>query len=81
MPIYQIWKEGYIATGESEDATFLGVMNARSFNEACILLAKEKGFKLDKEPNGDYRLSRAGHYKVWACELFDNEKDAKAYFG
>jgi len=69
---YQIWSEGYAATGERAPASFEGEVEANSFHEACILLLKDR---LDKDSQGNCRMS------VWGCRLFDNEAEARKSFG
>jgi hypothetical protein len=70
--IYQVWCEGYQTSGNSDTAVLEGEIRAESFTEACIKLL---GDRLDKNPDGSYRLSR------WGCRLFDNEAEARASFG
>ena len=67
--IYEIWSEGYAATGECGKATFHGRVRARSFGAAC-----EKIFRGDSNFNSK-------ELSYWACKLFDNEKDARRAFG
>ena len=80
MRKFEVWTEGCAATGESSDATLHGKVMAESFDEACI---KVLGSGLDKDeskPDG-YRRSSKGNMSVWACECYDNETEARAYFG
>lgn len=92
MREFEIWSEGYSATGESRGPNFHGRVVAKSFDEACIKLL---GNLLDKNPDGSYRRGayrgkplppskdRAdkmiGNYSIWACQLFDNREDASAH--
>jgi len=74
---YQIWMEGYLATGMEgiqAPAKFMGSMEANSFREACIKFSKTpdaKGFGNFSEQSLSY----------WGCGLYDNEADARASFG
>ena len=79
MKKFEIWTEGYAATGQSSTAKFHGTSEGKTFEEACI---KKIGHKLDKdenEPDGYRRLR--GKLCIWACCCFDNEKEARASFG
>ena len=73
MPKYEIWVEGFIATGDRSSAARLGSAEGETFKDACIELAKHsKVFK-------DYfDLETMRH---WGCRLFDNEVDARKSFG
>ena len=115
MKEFEIWSEGYGATGGESDATFLGNAMGNTFDEACenfrqpedvprqwtmrgedpILIKKGTPLNLDKNSDGTYRrgsyrgesapgVNRAnlkGNYSIWACQLFDNEADARKSFG
>lgn len=87
MKEWEIWIEGYAATGESAKASCIGISMGNSFMEACenfrypqdikrwdgdIIVHKGESLKLD--------LNRT-HPSIWACRLFDNEFDAKKSFG
>jgi hypothetical protein len=79
MKEYEIWSEGFAATGESSDATFEGKEWGNTFEEAVI---KKLGYRLDKDsenPDGYRRFG--GKLCIWACRFFDNEKEARASFG
>jgi hypothetical protein len=80
MKEFEVWTEGYAATGQSSDATLHGKVMAKSFDQACI---KVLGSSLDKDeskPDG-YRRNSKGNMCVWACGCYDNEAEARAYFG
>lgn len=66
---FQVWVEGYAATGESAKAALLGVIQADSFQEACDKVGSHRK---------DYNAERR---EVWGCRLFDNEADARKAFG
>jgi hypothetical protein len=69
---YQVWAEGYAATGESAGAQLLGVVIAPSFRAACdvVMQTPERQQYYDRE-----KLS------YWSCRLFDNRGDAMRAFG
>lgn len=84
MNEYEIWIEGYAATGERSCASFIGRANGDSFYEACenfrypenitrpsdgeIIVHKGEPLKLDKNRR---------YPSIWGCQLFDNEMDAR----
>lgn len=72
MKEYEVWSEGYMATGEHGKAHLYGKVKAINFHTACTTLL---GKKLDQNRDGSAKLS------VWGCRLFDNEADARASFG
>lgn len=70
MPEFEIWEEGYAATGEHATASFIGKASGETFDEACINFAypedkkdwngkvfihKGDHLNLDKNPDGTYR--------------------------
>jgi hypothetical protein len=69
MPRFEIWMEGFAATGESAGASSHGEVEAPTFREACV--ARFKGDNLFEEKSLTY----------WGCRLFDNEADARQGFG
>tara|TARA_R110000744_G_scaffold242781_1_gene359840 strand:+ start:2526 stop:3005 length:480 start_codon:yes stop_codon:yes gene_type:complete len=70
---FEVWSEGYRATGERGTAQFLGTYEAETFKEACKIALKDKGWDLDSydEINNTY----------WACRFFDSEDKARKSFG
>lgn len=64
---YEVWMEGYAATGESGPAQLHSIEEADSFQEACEASFKHDMY-FDKE-----KLT------WWACRLFDNETDARKF--
>jgi hypothetical protein len=71
MKKFQIWVEGYRATGEHGNARFLSEMMATSFQEACDNFFKDKK---DENKWGKYNSKKMS---VWGLQLFDNEEDAR----
>lgn len=75
MTSFEIWAEGYRATGESGDATYLGTSEGESFDEAVKLYK-------DRNPSEAHLLSRnGGYWTYWACRLYDNEQQARLSYG
>ena len=75
MKEYEVWMEGYRATGESKPHEFIGKVEAESFKDACYIAVKnwcsEDSFKRYYNPE---------EQTFWGCRCFDNEKDSM-YFG
>jgi len=67
--VYEIWSEGYAATGNFSGANFHGRHEAESFKDACKLF-----FKDDPYYNPQFNT-------YWSCRLYDNEQDARKTFG
>lgn len=80
MKEFEVWTEGYAATGESSGAIFHGKVMAESFDEACIKLLG-RGLDKDKSNPDGYRRNSKGNMSVWGCGCYDNEAEARAYFG
>lgn len=70
--IYEIWSEGYAATGERGTATLLGKYEANSWDEAVQKYMKDNPNRI--------RIDERG-YTDWGCRLFDNETSARKSFG
>ncbi len=88
---FDIWVEGYSATGEHSDAQLLtkdiGKIEANTFDEAI-----EKYMKLvpnhgiNKETRNGYISdeafkNRRSNWNIWACKLFPDEETARKSFG
>lgn len=73
MKKYEIWSEGYCASGDSAPATLLGVCGGDDFRDACI------NFANINEPFREEFDSK--QMTCWGCRLFDNEADARKSFG
>lgn len=74
MTAFNIWCEGYCATGQSSEAQFMGTFEADSFKEACQKLYESMS------PN-DQSYFSSDKMRIWGCRLFDNEIDARRSFG
>lgn len=71
--IFNVWVEGYVATGERAGATFLGAVEAETFPEACRKATEAKGWGMSSYKDDPPRF--------WGCRYYDNETDARATFG
>ncbi len=76
MKEFEIWSEGYRATGEHGTATFHGKYAGESFDEAVEEFKKHYSGRVDtSEYFGEKRHS------IWGCQLFPTESDARKSFG
>lgn len=69
MKEFEVWMEGYCATGDKEPAALLGSVFAKDFKRACDVIC------------GENRNYNSWRLTVWGCKLFDNEDDARKGFG
>ena len=69
---FEIWQEGYRATGNQASARKLGEADGDDFKAACIEFALE-----NPEWAKHFDSERMTH---WGCRLFDNEADARKAF-
>ena len=88
MKEYEIWMEGFAATGNQQGAHLIGKAKGIDFKDACKnfeypedmirewdgLVMKKKGEKLKLDEHYEYP-------SIWGCQLYDNEKDARKSFG
>lgn len=73
MSKFDVWVEGYNATGNRGVAKILGsAIEAENFQEACMLTVDERQLTplLSKDCT-----------TLWGCRFFDNEADARRSFG
>jgi len=79
---YEVWMEGYSATGEHEGARKLGTFKGINFKQACVKALNEVGYQmLYTGPQGlgsCYYDSEKNSY--WGRRFFDNEEDARKSF-
>lgn len=75
--MYDIWVEGYIATGEHSRAQFLGTYPGESWDEAVQEWDRRKNY----ENRWGVLEYYEGNWYVWGCQLFDNEAGARKNFG
>ena len=71
---FDIWVEGYAATGEHSPARFLGKARGYNFRSACIAYIDS----LDEHKRKDWNEDRTA---IWGCRLFDNEAAARKSYG
>ena len=69
---FEIWSEGYWATGDKDSAGYHGEWEGETFADACEAWASNI-----QHPEY-FNKSRLTY---WGCRLFDNEIDARKTFG
>ncbi len=84
---FEIWVEGYAATGEHGTAQMIGTGTGDTFDEAVQDYMKWNPKHGIKE-NGRGRYvsdeaykNRRSNWNIWGCNLYDNEADARKSFG
>jgi hypothetical protein len=75
MKKFQVWTEGYAATGQSSDAQYHGEFEGETFREA---VAAFRDSLTDEHSRNCVDLERLS---FWGCRFFDNEDDARKSFG
>jgi len=73
MKDYDIWCEGYRATGQSSGAVLLGHCVGIDLKDACRNLAK-------KDQNFARHFNEE-NMSFWGCSIYDNGADARKSFG
>ncbi len=71
---FEVWSEGYVATGERSGAQFHGTFFVETFREAV-----EK-WKATLDPDSA-TLVNLDELTFWGCRLFDNQEAAIKSFG
>jgi len=72
MPEFDVWSEGFRATGDSAPAHFHGVVEAPTFDDACDIVGAQPNWK---------RYYNSTQKTIYACKMFDNEADARRRYG
>lgn len=84
---FDIWMEGYAATGEHGTATLVGKGTGETFDEAVRdYMSKTPNHGIEEVTRNRYSSeenynNRKSNWHIWACRLFDNEADARKSFG
>lgn len=87
MKEFQIWIEGYRATGESGTAHTIGSGIGENFDEAVKdYMEKNPNNGICKNERNMYHSdesynNRRSNWNIWRCNLFENESDARKIFG
>lgn len=72
---FEIWCEGFSATGESAPCHLVGTSRGRNFVHAC------HNYALSRVEWGKNFAIRDGVPSHWGCRLYDNRADAAKAFG
>jgi len=75
MSTYQVWTEGYAATGDNSGAQFHGNYEGESFKDAVIAFRDSIADERSKSLIDLDRLT------YWGCHFFDNAAEAQKSFG
>lgn len=87
---YEVWIEGYVATGERAEASLIGKAKARNFAQAChIVMCKWKLENIQEENSlkeGEWCDPARWDYdphtlRFWNCSLYWSEDMARKTFG
>lgn len=87
---YEIWMEGYVITGNQQDATLVGKVKARNFAQACHIIMCKKHLEFMEEENhpDNKKYAEPGRWDYdprkltyWGCRLYWSEKLARKSFG
>lgn len=86
---FHIWMEGFAVTGQREDAQCLTKepIEAETFDDAVRQYMRDTpdhGIKENTRsqyPSEEGYQKRSSNWNIWACNLYDNEQDARKYFG
>lgn len=73
MKDWEVWTEGYAATGEFGSAILHGVYRAETFQQAVEAWLDEY---TDRWKSYD-----SDRMTFWGCRFYDNERDARAFLG
>ncbi len=75
--LFDVWIEGYRATGGAQGATFGGSFTGRTFRDAVI---KWKS-TLRLSDQKTVTIPKKGRPDMWGCRIYDNETQARKSFG
>lgn len=74
---FSLWVEGYVATGESCCAYYLGTFRAKSFGDAVEAWKRTQSREVQRTV---YKHDK-GPWVYWERQIFDNEAQARVSFG
>ena len=86
--VFEVWIDGFKSMDGDATASYIGTYTGKTFNDALLKAAKEdkpaddrgviyKKLYLDEQIDSNGKVS----YTDWGRRLFDNEKDARKYYG
>lgn len=71
---YDIWCEGFRATGQSRKAWFVGSVVGVDFKDACRNYSKA-------HPEANIKEWGTNAIGIWGCQFFPTEEEARKSFG
>lgn len=74
--LFDIWVEGYCATGNESEAQYLGSVTAVSFREAVKKWAQQNPGAVITDTS-----VATDEFRYWGCRLFESEEKARLAFG
>lgn len=82
MPLYNIWSEGYLATG-MEGIPAKAQLLASNVEGDNFVDAVYKWYQSEPDALREYGnlYIDKGIASIWGCRLYDNEEDARKSFG
>ncbi len=72
---WEVWTEGFSATGEQQGAMFHGRYSGETFDDALV------AFKDSIQDKRSKNLVNLRTRSYWGCGFFDNGSDARKAFG
>ena len=75
MRSFEVWSEGYRATGDSSPAKMHGVFIGNTFKEAVEAFRESLADQRDRDCINLERMT------FWGCRFFEDEQSARAMFG
>jgi len=86
MEKFEIWSEGYRATGEHGTASFHGVYSGETFDDAVEEFKKGYAGTVDTREgygmhNEEGIMPIIKIHTIWGCQLFPTEAEARKSFG
>ncbi|QGF20184.1 hypothetical protein SEA_SIXAMA_5 [Gordonia phage Sixama] len=83
MKRFDLWVEGYAATGQSGGAQSLGMWEGATFADAVLAWDRAENATGNWGqlvlPAG--KKGESGDWRLWGCRVFDNREDAQRAFG
>jgi hypothetical protein len=75
--IYEIWAEGFRATGESGRAKYIDTVAADTLDEAVAIAVS----RLPADRQKLFKRDQDGMWTEWGCRVFGSEDAARRSFG
>lgn len=73
----EIWQQGYCSSDGSDTASLIGEYDAPDFSSAVEMYLNDH-----PEQRKHYTFGALTKtHKIWGCKLYDNETQARSFFG